>query len=49
MKKDDTLAWLSQAIADAMTASATFQTSGEMPAIDPDIVVDGLGTLRFPL
>ena len=49
MRKDETLAWLSRAIANAMTASATFQTSGEMPAIDPEIEVDGLGTLRFPL
>lgn len=49
MKRDDSLTWLCHAVADAMAASMTFQTSGELPAIDPGIVVDGLGALKFPL
>ena len=49
MKKDAALTWLTEAIKQATTATSQFQTSGQLPAIDPKLTVNGLGLLKFPL
>jgi hypothetical protein len=48
MSDSSTVAWLSKAIGQA-TRSAKFCAVGYLPAVDPDIEVDGLGALRLPL
>src|SRR4051812_21878322 len=48
MNASTTARWLSEAIGQA-TRSARFCVAGSLPAVDPGIVVDGLGVVRLPL
>lgn len=43
-----TIEWLANAIGQA-TKSAKFCVDGVLPVVDPGLVVDGLGAIKFPL
>jgi hypothetical protein len=49
VKQNDTLAWLNKAVQETTKAYSVFQTSGDLPGIDPGIVVEKIGKLTFPL
>ena len=48
MSNSTTAEWLADAIGEA-TRSAKFCVSGGLPVVDPDIEVEGLGAVKFPM